>query len=421
MIYDLIGIGIGPFNLGLSAMLSKVSNFKSIFFDKKEVFSWHENMLLDDSMLQVHYLKDLVTMVDPTSRFSFLSYLAKNKKIYPFFHKKNHAVSRAEFNDYYKWAASEMDNLIFGSCVNKVHFEIDKFVVNTDCGEYFAKNIVIGAGVVPKIPSHLMSLISDTVFHNSNYKERRPAISFNEKRVAVIGGGQSGAEIVYDILSGSQYPSELAWFSKRDNFSELSDSSFSNDFYSPSFSRYFYNLSCKTRKRKNKSLLLTSDGITQELSNKIYSKIYDIRYVRNEKTKISLFPSRKLRNIKEEDKAKIIEIINLDDYTVNEYEFDVVILATGYTTNSSRFLESIFPNIKSLHELEINKDFSINWWNSKNKIFIQNGLKWRFGLADPNLSLASWRNAIIINSILGENYYDTFFDSLMFTNSPLSG
>ncbi|MDQ7860073.1 SidA/IucD/PvdA family monooxygenase [Peribacillus frigoritolerans] len=34
-IYDLVGIGIGPFNLGLAALLEKTPELNAVFFEKK--------------------------------------------------------------------------------------------------------------------------------------------------------------------------------------------------------------------------------------------------------------------------------------------------------------------------------------------------------------------------------------------------
>src|ERR671911_297580 len=68
-VFDLIGIGIGPFNLGLAALLSSIDTHKSVFFDTKHEFSWHEGLLLEDCYLQVPFLADLVTMSDPTNPY----------------------------------------------------------------------------------------------------------------------------------------------------------------------------------------------------------------------------------------------------------------------------------------------------------------------------------------------------------------
>lgn len=70
-IYDLIGIGIGPFNLGLAALIKGKTNINAKFLEQKPEFQWHPGMLIEGSTLQVPFLADLVSMVDPTSPYSF--------------------------------------------------------------------------------------------------------------------------------------------------------------------------------------------------------------------------------------------------------------------------------------------------------------------------------------------------------------
>ncbi len=260
-----------------------------LFLDKKESFSWHEDMFLDNSQLQVHYLKDLVTMVDPTNKFSFLSYLLEKGRLYPFLHRKTHVVSRLEFSDYFKWAANNMRNVNFGTRVIAIEYKSNKFLVNTNNGTCVAKNIVIGTGIIPDISKDFADELSETVFHNSQYKSFKSRFSLSNKRVLVVGGGQSGAEIIDDILSSADYPSEIAWLSRRDSFFSLEDSCFSNEFYSPAFTEYFYELSYASRMRKNEALNLTSDGITESLVNSIYDKIYNIKFDKKLGSKLPSF------------------------------------------------------------------------------------------------------------------------------------
>ncbi|BCD91829.1 hypothetical protein fh0823_19680 [Francisella halioticida] len=92
-IYDVIGIGIGPFNLGLAALLNDES-LESIFFDKKEDFNWYPGLMMSWTTLQVPFLADLVTMADPTSKFTFLNYLNKQNRIYKFYFKENFFIPR---------------------------------------------------------------------------------------------------------------------------------------------------------------------------------------------------------------------------------------------------------------------------------------------------------------------------------------
>ncbi|SIC15885.1 putative peptide monooxygenase [Mycobacteroides abscessus subsp. abscessus] len=56
-IYNLIGIGIGPYNLSLAVMLEKVPGLTGLFFDKTPEFSWHPGMLIEGSEMQVPCFK----------------------------------------------------------------------------------------------------------------------------------------------------------------------------------------------------------------------------------------------------------------------------------------------------------------------------------------------------------------------------
>ncbi|MGL5071521.1 MAG: SidA/IucD/PvdA family monooxygenase, partial [Aeromonas salmonicida] len=80
---DLTGIGIGPFNLGLAALLSRHSEVTGVFLERKPAFRWHEGLLLPGTTLQVPFLADLVTLADPTHPLSYLNYLHQQDRLYP--------------------------------------------------------------------------------------------------------------------------------------------------------------------------------------------------------------------------------------------------------------------------------------------------------------------------------------------------
>lgn len=64
-ILDLAGIGAGPFNLSVAALLQQAPAISSRFFESRESVTWHPGMLLDDTHMQTMFLKDLVTPVSP--------------------------------------------------------------------------------------------------------------------------------------------------------------------------------------------------------------------------------------------------------------------------------------------------------------------------------------------------------------------
>lgn len=82
LIHDLIGIGFGPSNVAMAIALSehnaRVGAEEAVtahFFEQQPCFGWHRGMLIDDATMQVSFLKDLVTLRNPASEFSFLCYL----------------------------------------------------------------------------------------------------------------------------------------------------------------------------------------------------------------------------------------------------------------------------------------------------------------------------------------------------------
>lgn len=110
--YDMIGIGFGPSNLALAIALQEcAAPLNALFLEAKPEFSWHPGMLLDNSDMQVSFIKDLVTLRNPASPFSFLSYLHAKGRIERFVNRKTFFPSRHEFNDYFTWAADQMQDV----------------------------------------------------------------------------------------------------------------------------------------------------------------------------------------------------------------------------------------------------------------------------------------------------------------------
>ena len=44
-------------------------------FERQPTFGWHTGMLLEKATMQVSFLKDLATMRNPSSTFTYVSYL----------------------------------------------------------------------------------------------------------------------------------------------------------------------------------------------------------------------------------------------------------------------------------------------------------------------------------------------------------
>ena len=122
-VHDFIAIGLGPFNLGLACLTDPVEELDGLFLERRDGFDWHPGMLLEDATLQTPFLADLVTMADPTSRFSVLNYLKQQGRLYHFYIRESFFLLRNEYNRYCQWAVAQLDSVRFSTEVERVEFE----------------------------------------------------------------------------------------------------------------------------------------------------------------------------------------------------------------------------------------------------------------------------------------------------------
>jgi lysine N6-hydroxylase len=122
---DIAGIGIGPFNLGLAALLDGHPEVSHLFLERKTEFRWHEGLLLPGTTLQVPFLADLVTMADPTHPLSYLNYLHHHDRLHAFYYYDNFQVPRLEYDHYCRWAAQRLGSCRFDEDVCDVTYDAD--------------------------------------------------------------------------------------------------------------------------------------------------------------------------------------------------------------------------------------------------------------------------------------------------------
>jgi lysine N6-hydroxylase len=104
-VFDVMGVGAGPFNLSVAALMHPIKSLRHRFLERQTQFCWHAGMLLQNTTVQNSFLKDLVSFADPTSPFSFLAFLHEHKRLYEYVNAGFQRTSRREFNQYLQWVA----------------------------------------------------------------------------------------------------------------------------------------------------------------------------------------------------------------------------------------------------------------------------------------------------------------------------
>src|SRR6185295_9688693 len=85
---------------------------RRLFLESKPKAVWHPGMLIEDSLIQISVLKDLATIRNPQSRFTFLSYLKVKGRLFEFLNLRDLFPTRIEFNDYLTWVAGELSQRV---------------------------------------------------------------------------------------------------------------------------------------------------------------------------------------------------------------------------------------------------------------------------------------------------------------------
>ncbi|MCX4970966.1 lysine N(6)-hydroxylase/L-ornithine N(5)-oxygenase family protein [Streptomyces sp. NBC_00654] len=402
--YQCLGIGVGPANLSLASLLHGRSGVPNLFLDEKEQFGWHDGQQLPGATLQVSMLKDLVLLSDPTNGFSFLSYLHEQGKIYHFINAQYDAVPRMEFRNYLEWASRRNRNVVFGEKVLGVEFD-GSFVVHTSRRTLKADNVVVGVGTLPWVPEPSRSKLGETQLHVSDFTAETQNLA--GKRIAVIGGGQSGAEAFLNLIARppKELPRRVTWISRRENYLPIDDSPFTNEYYVPSYSDYFFGLDREARQSLNKKNVLTSDGISESTLREIYQRCYEHRFIHRNEDLVALLPNRGVTDVTgDESGGWTIEMDHNDKPdTAENVDVDVIVWATGFRPAPTDFLEPLAGRLEHEgDEYRIDQDFAVQWDGPQDRrIFMQNASRGQRGLADPNLSLTAWRSRRIFDRIVG--------------------
>ena len=406
--YDLVGVGIGPFNLSLAALAAPLSGLKSLFFDSKKDFLWHPELMMPGVTMQTSFLKDLVTGVDPTSSFTFLNYLLQRQCLYGFLNTGRQNVTRQEFELYGKWVAQQLPNLSFSSSVRKVSFDGELFNVHVGDEIYRSQHISLGTGPVPHIPDVAKPFLSDTCFHPKT--RGLSGLKLEGQRVAIVGGGQTAAEIFSHAMDGLWgETASLTMLTRRENLSPLDESPFANEYFTPDYVRQFRQLSPAHRHRLVDQQKLTSDGITLSLLEEIYQKLFTIRMVggRNEP---QIMPFRELTEMWSQKDGYLLEFTNNVLNTVEHIEVDTVILATGFSHRLPPIVDSLVGEfgLEGAGHACLTQDYEVKWpFMRSNHIFLQNFGRYSIGISEPQTSLMAFRSGKILNRILCCDHFNT--------------
>lgn len=414
-VYDLVGVGIGPFNLSLAALAEPVEGFSTAFLDAKPEFSWHPGLLIDGTTLQVPFLADLVTLVDPTSKWSFLAYLAEQERLFPFYFAENFHISRREYDDYCRWVADSLPSCGFGRRVTAVRWDADEEVFHVDAEDIHtaqretlsARNVVLGVGTDPVVPEPTRALLGKEVFHASEYLDRKESLRGAED-VTVIGSGQSGAEVALDLLRAQdQADWRVRWLTRSPAFAPMEYSKLGLEHFTPDYTRYFRTLPQETRDQ----VVPRQWQLYKASSAETLAAIHDVLYERSigrRELDVDLMPNVAVTGAQRDDDG--IELACR--HTEQERDFavrtDRVVLATGFAAKRPSCLEPLSELIDwdGSGRYQVGADYRVALRPEvTGGVYVQNAEMHSHGVGAPDLGMGAHRAATIINAATRRRAY----------------
>jgi len=409
-VYNVIGIGIGPFNLGLAALSNPISELKTLFLDQRDGFDWHPGLMIDHVTLQTPFLCDCVSMADPTNPLSLLNYLKETGRLYKFFIREDFFIPRKEYNRYCQWVIEQLPQCRFSTQVIDITFEEGLYYVTTvhtktkETTVFKTERLILGTGTQPHIPSFIPKDDS-RVIHTSSYLYRKEELLSQGKKIAIIGSGQSSAEVFYDLLQNRNEETQLGWYSRPDRFFPMEYSKLTLELTSPDYVEYFYNRSESARKTILSKQQAQFKGINYDLINDIYDFIYDLN-IDNADPNLKIIPNSQLNKVDNSNPDFInLEFTQLEQEVPYDQEADYLILGTGYRYHEPAFLKNIQSRIKrdSSGLFDVNRNYSID--HNEGEIYVLHAEVHTHSYISTDLGMAAYRNSYIINDILGREHY----------------
>ncbi|SOB95805.1 lysine N(6)-hydroxylase/L-ornithine N(5)-oxygenase family protein [Stappia indica] len=415
-VFDIIGIGIGPFNLGLACLTQPIRDLDCLFLERKDQFNWHEGTLLETATLQTPFLCDLVTLADPTSEFSFLNYLKQTGRIYAFYafllDTENFFLLRNEFNKYYRWAAGRLDNVVFNREVETVEYDEEAGVyrvtsLNTKMGQrkvLLARRIVLGSGMSPAVPAPCEA-VRDKLLHSADYLRNREAVR-QKKSITVVGSGQSAAEVYHDLLSDiDRYGYRLNWVTRSSRLVPRELTKFTLQMTTPDYADYFFSLS----RSKREDLVRAMQSIFKGVNPSLINDIYDLRYRKllGGDVDMMLISNTEVEACTHDAASDSFRVTfrQVEEEKSFELETEALIMGTGYRFRMPDYLRPISDRINWCGEgrFAVARNCSIDTKGSE--IFVQNAEIHADSYLPPDLGQSCYRNSIIIREVLGKEYY----------------
>lgn len=222
--YDIICVGFSIEGLALAVSLAdrKIQR-KILFIDRNDEFRADFGFHNAEDYAGSIFLRDLVTLQNPRSEFTFINYLHENQLLVGFTNVSQMKTSRVLLESYLKWAAEKIQALGWVSYRNEAVTIVpirSRFAKSFDSWQLRVRDnrnghittlqtqrLVMTARAPKSIPSTLQGAhLRDHVLPMHEFEQYQKTIMQTQRplNIAVLGASQQAVECFQEIVSGHE-------------------------------------------------------------------------------------------------------------------------------------------------------------------------------------------------------------------------
>jgi L-ornithine N5-oxygenase len=411
---ELLAIGAGPSNLALAVALEELGfdglAENSLVIERGQSIQWQQGLLMPWAKSQVSFIKDLVTLRNPRSRFSFLNYLHSVGRLDDFINMGSFAPYRVEISGYHRWVAESLTKVGLELGCECVSVEPVRDAGGSLTGwltrladgtSISSRYLVIGAGRDPYLPPVLAGLPAGRVIHGTRYRPRVARLSKDlPYRVAVVGGAQSAAEM-FRSLHDDLPNCDLTWVMRSIGLRAYDTNKFTNELYYPSFVDEVFRARPEGRDQILREMHRTNySGVAPGLLEELYRDLYLDRIAGSNRRR--LITMADITAAREADDEAVLELTDRRTGAVTELRRDLVFLGTGFVRQMPALVRALGTAL-GLERIAVTRQYRLILGEpSEAACYLQGVNEATHGIADSLLSVLAHRAAEITHDILAQ-------------------
>lgn len=409
---DVLAIGAGPANLALAVAIEESGSRglaeRTLVLEQYPDIKWQRNLLLPWARSQVSFLKDLVTLRNPRSRFSFLSFLHDQGRLDEFVNLGTFHPFRWELSDYMRWVAEALEHvgIRYGARGERVEPRrggdgtVVGWTVTLAGGDTVrCRDLVIGIGRDPYLPEVFRELPADRVIHSTQYCSRIAETPADRPiRAVVVGGAQSAAEM-FMALHQDLPLSQPTIVMRSIGLRNYQTSKFVNELFFPSFVDEFYDCAPEVRAQILDEMHLTNyAGLAPPFLDETYSMLYQQKMRGPQRSTVHAMTE--VVGARVDGDEVVLELRDRKTGKVEPLHCDLVLLGTGYEPRMPAMVRDLAERV-GLDDVAVSRRYRVDLGDSAwGAMYLQGVNEQTHGIADSLISVLAHRSQDIVTDLL---------------------